>query len=271
MKFNLLGPLEVVRNGVPLRLGGVNQRAALGFLLLHANTPVSTGRLISALWAWDEPPTARKILQNAVSGLRRMLSTGERPYGPSCSLTTSRGSYMLQVPSEHVDLSRHARLVKHGRQELADGLYEQAARTLRDALGLWRGEALADLIEVGVTWPELTPLREARWAALEGRFTADLMLGRHREVITELNVVLSDVEPARERLFALLMLALYQSGRQAEALDVYRHAQAAIVDGSGVLPSRVLRRLEQDILTHSPALNSPAAVTGYPMGFLEVR
>ncbi|MFF7190362.1 BTAD domain-containing putative transcriptional regulator [Streptomyces sp. NPDC008222] len=248
----------------------MNQRAALGFLLLHANTPVSTSRLISALWNWDEPATARKILQNAVSGLRRMLSTGERSYGPSCSLTTSRGGYLLQVPSEHVDLSRHARLVKHGRQELADGLWEQAARTLRDALGLWRGEALADLIEAGVEWPELTPLREARWAALEGRFTADLMLGRHRDVIAELNVV-ADIEPARERLFALLMLALYQSGRQADALEVYRHAQAAIVDGSGVLPSRELRRLEQDILTHSPALNSPAAVTGYSMDSPEMR
>ncbi|MFI9650785.1 BTAD domain-containing putative transcriptional regulator [Streptomyces sp. NPDC052040] len=241
----------------------MNQRAALGFLLLYANTPVSTSRLIDALWDRDEPATARKILQNAVSGLRRTLSAAEPSGTPSCSLVTGSGGYLLQVPGEQVDLSRHTRLVKRGRRELAEGSWEQAARTLREALGLWRGEALADLVEAGVDWPELTALREERWAALEDRCTADLMLGRHREVIDELNVVLADSGPARERLFALLMLALYRSGRQTDALDVCRQAQATISEASGIRPGRELLRLERDILIHAPALHSPAAATAY--------
>ncbi|MFB7759922.1 AfsR/SARP family transcriptional regulator [Streptomyces xiamenensis] len=260
MEFHLLGPLEVLHEGERLALGGVRQRAVLGFLLLHANTPVATRRLIDALWRDNEPATARKILQNAVSGLRRTLAAESGPtHGATPhSLAAGRHGYVLHVPSHHIDLPRYARLVAHGRQRLAAGSWASAAQLLDYALGLWQGRALADLIEAGVAWPELTALEEDRWQVLSDKVTADLMLGRVAEVTAELSVV-TTAEPARERLCAQLMLALYQSGRQAEALERYRRAKAAIVEELGVSPGRELRDLERAILTQSPALSSPTA------------
>ncbi|MFD7508530.1 BTAD domain-containing putative transcriptional regulator [Streptomyces sp. NPDC059853] len=260
MEFHLLGPLEVLHDGERLALGGVRQRAVLGFLLLHANTPVTTRRLIDALWDDNEPATARKILQNAVSGLRRTLvaaDDGQERAVPR-SLPAREHGYVLHVPPHRLDLARYARLVERGRARLAAGAWEPAARLLQEALALWRGHALADLIEAGVTWPELTALEEGRWEVLSDKITAELMLGRLAEVTAELSVVTA-AEPARERLCAQLMLALYQSGRQADALERYRRARSAVVEELGALPGRELRELERAILTQSPVIGSPGA------------
>ncbi|MFJ5260149.1 BTAD domain-containing putative transcriptional regulator [Streptomyces sp. NPDC088387] len=257
--LNMLGPLEAMYEGRRLALGGVRQRSVLGFLLLHANTSVTTRRLIGALWNDDEPATARKVLQNAVSGLRRALSDRDGPTdAPPWSLLARHEGYVLRVPPDHIDLSRYSRLAGQGRSRLAAGAWEEASRCLGDALDLWHGRALADLVEAGVAWPELAALGEDRWDVLADRITADLMLGRRAEVMAELNVVTA-AEPARERLCAQLMLALYQSGRQAEALSRYRRTRAAIAEEYGAAPGRELRELEQAVLTQSPALSSPGA------------
>ncbi|GAA2041415.1 hypothetical protein GCM10009757_03880 [Streptomyces cheonanensis] len=259
MEFHLLGPLEVLHEGERLALGGVRQRAVLGFLLLHANTPVTTRQLIDALWDDNEPATARKILQNAVSGLRRTLAAdGGQARSAPRSLPARERGYVLHVPPHRLDLARYARLVERGRARLVAGAWEPAARLLQEALALWRGHALADLIEAGVAWPELTALEEDRWEVLGDKITAELMLGRLAEVTAELSVVTA-AEPARERLCAQLMLALYQSGRQADALERYRRTRSAVVEELGALPGRELRDLERAILVQSPVIGSPGA------------
>lgn len=249
--FNVLGPLEVVRDDVSVPLGGLRRRATLAYLLLHANSAVPVDRLVEALWHEEQPQTARKILQNAVSSLRRSDDL-------LCSIVTCRDGYLLRVAPEHIDASRFRELADLGRRELEDGCWLQAAGTLRRALGLWRGQALADLLEVGLRWPELTELNEAGVAAFEDRVTADLMLGRHTEVVPELAVAL-DADPARERMCGQLMLALYRSGRHTDALDAYRRTCRALALEPGVLAGAELRSLENEILTHDAVLNADEA------------
>ncbi|MFD5468656.1 BTAD domain-containing putative transcriptional regulator [Kitasatospora sp. NPDC127059] len=240
-------------------LGGIRQRTALAFLVLHANTPVSTTRLVSALWETDVPTTARKILQNAVSGLRRIRAgRGPRDSAPIDLRTEPRG-YVLHLAPGHVDYGRHRELARRAERELADRAWATASATLRESLSLWRGDALADLAEAGVDWPELAALREARWNALEDRVVADLMLGRHREVLAELSAA-TTTTPARERLCRLLMVALYRSGRQADALEVYRRAKSALAERGRTAPGPRSRALEQAVLSHSPALDEADAV-----------
>ncbi|MCF2528844.1 AfsR/SARP family transcriptional regulator [Yinghuangia soli] len=250
--FNVLGPLEVVRDSVPVPLGGLRRRATLAYLLLNANRPVPVDRLVDALWHEEQPQSARKILQNAVSSLRRSDDL-------LCSIVTCRDGYLLRVAPQHIDASRFRDLAAHGRRELADGAWEDAAATLRRALGLWRGEALADLLEVGLCWPELTELNEAGVAAFEDRVTADLMLGRHTDVVAELAVAL-DADPARERMCGQLMLALYRSGRHTDALDAYRRTCRTLAADPGLAPDDRLSRLANEILMHDPVLISTEPV-----------
>ncbi|WP_131764034.1 BTAD domain-containing putative transcriptional regulator, partial [Actinomadura fibrosa] len=251
MRFSLLGPLEVLRDGRPVPLGGVNQRAALGFLLLHANTVVSTSDLIRALWDEPVPPTARKMVQNAVAGVRRAL-----PADGSVTLATVPPGYLLRVDPELIDATRFHELVDRGRADFRAEAWEPAARRLREALALWRGPAMADVTETGTAWPELTMLEETRLAALEDCLEAELALGRHHALIGEMTSLV-DEEPARERLCGLLMLALYRCGRQPEALAVYHHLRDILRDGFGLDPAPELRRLERDILNHHPGLALP--------------
>ncbi|MFF0520942.1 BTAD domain-containing putative transcriptional regulator [Actinomadura nitritigenes] len=248
MRFSLLGPLEVVRDGRPVPLGGVNQRAVLGYLLLHAGTVVSTGDLIRALWHDPVPPTARKMVQNAVAGVRRAL-----PADGSCVLETASPGYLLRLDPGLIDVTRFRTLVERGRADFRAEAWEPAARRLREALALWRGPALADVIDSVTAWPELTVLEEARLAALEDCLEAELALGRHHELIGEMTSLV-DEEPARERLCGLLMLALYRSGRQREALAVYQDLRDVLRDGFGLDPGPELRRLERDILNQDPRL-----------------
>ncbi|MFS8101180.1 AAA family ATPase [Lentzea alba] len=259
MRFHLLGSLEVLDDDLPVPLGGVKQRAALGFLLLHANRVVATSKLLQALWSRDVPPTARKMLQNAVSGLRGVLTPhGSGPEGSALLLTHAPG-YLLRVDPNSLDLSRFQQLTEQGRGELSAGNWPAAAKVLRKALSLWRGPVLADLAETGINWPELTAIKDWRLATQEDCFEAELACGRHYEIIGELESLI-EVEPYRERLNGQLMLALYRCGRQVDALSVYRRTRAALVEELGLEPGRELQELERAILDHAPALDLPPSV-----------
>ncbi|GLU48159.1 BTAD domain-containing putative transcriptional regulator [Nocardiopsis ansamitocini] len=255
MQFHLLGPLEVIDDSHPVPLRGVKQRAALGFLLLHANQVVAASRLLRALWQHDTPPTARKMLQNAVTDIRRLLVT-DTAGTPSAALLTHAPGYLLHVDADSIDLRRFELLTAKGRRDLAAGAWQPAAAALREALGLWRGEALADLVEKGIRWPELAAVQEQRLAALEDCFDAELACGHHREIVGELET-LAETEPPRERLHGQLMVALYRSGRQSDALGVYRRTHSALVDDLGIEPGRELRELHRMILDHDQALDLP--------------
>ncbi|WNF01238.1 AfsR/SARP family transcriptional regulator [Streptomyces luomodiensis] len=259
MRFSVLGPLTANHHGKGVPLGGLRQRTVLAFLLLHPNNSVSTQRLIGALWGANEPTTARKSVQNALSGLRKAFLTHHQSGDAPVALRTEGRGYVLRIPPEHIDLGRHHLLLERGARELADRSWEAAARTLREALGLWRGEVLADLVEAGIEWPELAVVREARWKALEDRIVADLMLGRHREVVAELGLA-ADAEPVRERLCRLHMVALYRTGRQTDALEVYRRTRSVLAERFGTGPGPRLRDLEQYVLAHDPELTAPGAV-----------
>ncbi|MBN9792656.1 SARP family transcriptional regulator [Pseudonocardia sp. TMWB2A] len=257
MQFNVLGSIELRSAGRALALGGVHQRATLGYLLLNANRTVATSRLVDALWGEDPPPTARKMLQNAVSGLRQRIA--EAASGAvEVELVTRAPGYLLRVPETRVDMLRFQALTEWGRTRLAVGDWAGAAQALRDGLGLWRGPAFADLAETGMDWPELAALEKARLAAFEDRVEAELALGRHQEILHELEAA-RDAEPARERLCGQLMLALYRSGRQTDALDVFRRARSALRTEYGLDPGPELQELERAILHHDEVLTPVAA------------
>lgn len=255
MQFKLLGPLEVVDNDQFLSLCGNTQRATLGFLLLHGNSVVATSRILKALWPKNVPTTGRKMLQNAVSGLRGIFSfNGESPDSPL--LLTHAPGYLLRVNPDCVDLSCFHSLVSSGRADLVAGSWERAARTLRNALALWRGPVLADLVESGIVWPELTAVQNSRLAALEDCVEAEFASGRYKEVINELELWV-ETEPQRERLCGQLMRALYYCGRQADALGLYRRMRTRLIEELGLDPSRELQRLERSILNQDLVLESP--------------
>ncbi|MEU4833526.1 BTAD domain-containing putative transcriptional regulator [Streptosporangium sp. NPDC023615] len=251
----MLGPLEAVDGDQRIALGGVKQRATLGFLLFHANRVVPTSQLMEALWPIEPPVTARKILQNAVWSLRGALCARPRPPETVALLTQSPG-YMLRVDPDDIDLYRFNRWVSEGRAELAAGSPATAAARLREALSLWQGSALADLVEAGVDWPEITSAQNARLDATEDCFEAELACGRHQSVLGALEAMIQ-AEPLRERLCGQLMLALYRCGRQADALSVYGRVRAALVEDLGLEPGRELQILHQAILAQDAVLDLP--------------
>jgi DNA-binding SARP family transcriptional activator len=255
MKFAVLGSIEVTDDARPLELGGVKQRAILGYLVLNANKVVPTSRILKAMWNDNPPATARKMVQNAVSGIRRVL-IGQQDGLPA--LRTHPPGYELRVCTDDVDLFRFRALAKDGRQAIADGEPERGAELLRAALSLWRGPALADLVEAGYRWSELAAVEDERLSTLEDRLDAELVCGRHREITPELEV-LTATEPLRERLCQQFMLALYRSGRQADALRVYRRTREALVDSLGLEPGRALQELQQRILGHDAAIQVAAS------------
>ncbi len=242
MDFKLLGPLAVTEHDSSLALGGIKQRTVLAVLLLHANQVVSADRLSDELWGEAPPPSAAKSVQVHVSRLRKVIGDGR--------LVTRAPGYVLHVAPEELDLARFERLVADA------GTVDPraAADRLRDALTLWRGPALADLAYQPFAQAEVARLEEMRVAALEQRIDADLACGRHAELVGELEG-LANEHPLRERLRCQLMLALYRSARQAEALDAYRDASRELTDGLGLEPGEELKQLEHAILTHDPALD----------------
>jgi DNA-binding SARP family transcriptional activator len=245
-EFRLLGPLEAVAADGPLPLGGQKQRAVLALLLLNAGRVVSTDALMDAIWGEEPPRTAATSLQNFVSQLRKLL-------GPDTLLTRSPG-YVLRVEPDSVDLIRFERLVDSARRAAP----EERARTLRSALDLWRGEPLAEFRFEPWAQAEIARLGELRLAAMEERIAAELDDGRDAELVGELESLVAE-NPLRERLRAQLMLALYRSGRQAEALEAYQGARRALVDGLGIDPSPALQQLHASILRQEASLEPGAA------------
>jgi YVTN family beta-propeller protein len=255
MEFRILGPLEVEREGGIVPVGRRKQRAVLEVLLLHANHVVSASALIDAIWGERAPETALTTLQGYVSALRKTLGA---------ELIATRGQgYVLQTDPASIDLGRFEALVRIGTETLGAGDPSIASDRLNAALSLWRGEPLEDLDSGAVVENERTRLEEMRLRALEQRVDADLELGRHAEVIPELQALVRE-EPFRERLRGQLMLALYRSGRQAEALDVYRDGRHMLAEQLGLEPGEPLRRLERGILDHDPALGPIALPRSRP-------
>jgi DNA-binding SARP family transcriptional activator/nucleotide-binding universal stress UspA family protein len=247
IEFGVLGPLEarVGEYVVPLR--SPKQRAVLAMLLLHANEVVSSDRLVDELWTSDPPSTAATALQVHVSQLRKALP-------PGTELLTRAPGYVIQVEPEQLDLKRFERLAGDGERALADGDPSSAAKSLRAALDLWRGPALADLTYEAFAQVPIMRLEELRLAVLEARIEAELALGRHSSLVAELEALVAE-HPLRERLLAELMLALYRSGRQADALDAYRAGRHALLGELGLEPTERLRDLEQAILRHDRTLD----------------
>jgi len=246
MQYRVLGPLEVEDDGELVKLAGPKQRALLASLLLHANRTVSRDCLVDELWGERAPRTAAHRLEEHVSRLRKLLhANGEAP------LVTRPGGYMLRISREALDVSQFEVLVSRGRSALEDGRLEEAAAQLREALALWRGPPLQELAELAR--PEIRQLEEQRVVAHKQLMEAELGRGRHAEVLPELEALV-DQEPLRERFRALLMLALYRSGRQADALAVFQAARQTLTEELGIEPGRELRDLEQAILRQDASL-----------------
>jgi DNA-binding SARP family transcriptional activator/streptogramin lyase len=245
--FLVLGPLEVRDDGRSIVLGAGRQRAVLAVLLLHANEVVSTDRLIDILWGAHPPETAAKVLQNQVSQLRRAIGAGV--------IATRAPGYVLTIEPGQVDSHRFEQAVEGALRAPA----MEGSELLRQALALWRGPAFADFAFEEFAQAEIARLEELRLVALEERIEADATLGRHAELVSELEALVAR-HPLRERLRAQQMLALYRCGRQAEALDAYRGAREALLGGLGLEPGERLQQLQRAILSHDPALEPPARV-----------
>jgi predicted ATPase/DNA-binding SARP family transcriptional activator len=245
MEFRILGPLEVELDGPPVSTKGRKPRALLGLLLLRRNQPVAPEQLIDDLWAETAPATAANTLQVYVSQVRKIV--GDR-------LKTEGGSYRLRVEDDELDADRFERLATEGGTALGRKSYGEAAELLTEALALWRGPALADLRYDSFAQGEIARLEELRLAAVEDRIEAELGLGRHDQLVGELESLLSE-HPTRERLRGLQMLALYRAGRQADALEAYRQARESLLEELGLEPGPELKELEQAILRQDEALS----------------
>ena len=266
----MLGPLEVRGEHGAVSLGTPQQRALLAVLLLNANQVVSRDRLIDELWGEDPPETAAKLVQVYVSRLRKALEP-DRAGGGGDVLVTQAPGYVLRVGTDELDISRFEQSLEAGQEALSRGAATEAAERLREALALWRGPALADFVFEPFAEAEIGRLEELRLAALEGRIAADLALGREAAVLGELEALVAE-HPMRERLRAQLMRALYQAGRQAEALEAYREARRVLTEDLGIEPGRELRELHEAILRQDPELDRlveeaaahPATLDGKP-------
>jgi DNA-binding SARP family transcriptional activator/basic membrane lipoprotein Med (substrate-binding protein (PBP1-ABC) superfamily) len=250
MHFSLLGPLEVDAEGLPVPLGGARARALLALLLLHRNEVVPLDRIVDELWA-APPKTAEQVVRVYVSNLRKALEP------PQVILTRGSG-YLLQVGADDVDADRFDALRTEGRRLLAAGEAAQSADALAEALSLWRGAPLQDFSYESFAQAEITRLQELRLATLEDLFDARLAAGHDSELVADLEQLV-DANPLRERLRAQLMLALYRSGRRADALEIYQRGRRHLVDELGLEPSDSLRQLEARILRQDPELDRPGA------------
>jgi DNA-binding SARP family transcriptional activator/predicted negative regulator of RcsB-dependent stress response len=260
MEFRILGPVEVWDGTQRLGLGGPKPRALLAVLLLRANRVVSTDRLMDELWG-EAPPTARNLIQVYVSRLRHALHGNRDGSEPERVLVTRPPGYLLRVEPGQLDLERFEALTAQARQATADGDLEGAAERWCAALALWRGPALDGIASEVLRRTAVPRLEEARLVALEERLEVDLRLGRHAELVGELRALVA-AYPDRERLCRQLMLALYQSDRQAEALAVYRGMRQALVEELGLEPSPALQELERAILLADPALKPEGPTAG---------
>ena len=247
MRYLLLGPLEIRDGATEVALHGGQQRKLLAILLLHEGEAVPSDRLIEELWAGKPPETAPKALQGYVSSLRKQL-------GPE-TIETVGACYRLRVAAEQVDVHEFEELLAEARP-LDRG---PATAKLQEALALWRGPALADFAYDDFAQDEIERLEELRQAGIERRINLELALGHHDDLVPELEALVR-AHPLHERLRGHLMVALYRSGRQAEALDAYRDARKALLDELGLEPSEELQALQRAILDHDPSLAAPPRV-----------
>jgi DNA-binding SARP family transcriptional activator len=246
VEFRILGPLEVVDGGGPLRLGGRNQRALLALLLLNVDEVVSTDRLIDGLWAENPPRTAPTSLQNAVSQLRKLLGADR--------LVTKPPGYILRLEADQLDVDRVRQLVTEARTRDAEG----RVQLLREAEGFWRGPPLAEFAYDAFAQTAIGRLEELRLSVVEERIDAELGLDRHSELIGELEALVAE-HPLRERLRGQLMLGLYRTGRQADALHAYQEARRALLEELGIDPGPALQRLHSAILRQERSLDAVVA------------
>jgi predicted ATPase/DNA-binding SARP family transcriptional activator len=256
MQARILGSFQLEEGGRRIPIGGARQRAVFVSLLLHANEVVPSEQLLMDLWGEDTPPGAANSLQAAISRLRRVLPRGR--------LFTEASGYVLRIFPEELDVSQFEQLASEGREALTARGAEQAARTLRQALSLWQGPALADFRYEPFAQAEIVRLEELHLTCLEERIEADLALGLAGVLVAELRQLASE-HPMRERLRGQLMLALYRDGRQAEALEVYREFRNVLRDELGLEPSPQLRELETGILRQDSLASPVSAATGEPM------
>jgi YVTN family beta-propeller protein len=247
LEFRILGPLEVRGGDSDVDVGSSKQRALLGALLLHANETVSTMRLVDAIWGERPPATAEKLVQGYVHALRKRLGDGV--------LETRAPGYRVNVAPRSLDLARFEQLVEEARTAPE----AQATELRTHALALWRGPALADVAIEGADRHGVTRLNELRLSTEIDQIDAELALGRHANVVGQLESMTA-ANPYQERLAGQLMLALYRSGRQADALEVYRSLRRRLDEELGLQPSQELRDLEAAILRQDERLAAPAVV-----------
>ena len=259
----MLGPLQVIRSGRAIALGGRQQRAVLAMLLVEANRAVSLERLVAALWGEQPSGGAVQTVQTYVFHLRQALEPQRARGAQSAVLVTADRGYLLRVDRSAVDAAVFEARLVGGRAALDAGHHGEAATELGGALQLWRGEVLADVADYEFARIEAARLDELRLAAVEARIDADLALGRHAMVTAELERLVCD-HPLRERLHSQLVLALYRCGRQFDALAVYRRVYQTLADQLGVGPCEPLQRLQRAVLAQDAALDwhPPAAATG---------
>src|SRR5919197_919788 len=252
MDFRILGPLQVFDGDVEVSLGSPKERALLAVLLLHARTVVSRERLIDELWGESPPPTAAKALNVHVSQLRKALTRNARE-----TVVTRPPGYALEIEPARLDAVRFEQLLAEAREQVAAGEVASARRLLGEALALWRGPALAGVELQAAARTEAGRLEELRLSAQLDRIDCELALGLHEQLVGELEALVAE-QPLRERLRGQLILALYRSGRQADALSAYREARETLVGQLGIEPSAALQRLERAILNQDPSLEAPA-------------
>ena len=256
MQVRILGPFQLEDGGRQITVGGVRQRAVLADLVLNANEVIPSEQLLVELWGEDAPLSAANALQAAISRLRRVLPAGRL-------ITTARG-YMLQLFPAELDVAHFEHLIFEGRDALAAGTATEAVQLLDQAMTLWRGPPLTDFRYEPFAQAEMARLEELRLACLEERNEANLALGSAGALTADLGRMVTD-HPLRERLRGQLMLALYRSGRQAEALEVYRQFRSTLMEELGLEPSSALRELQAAILRHDPVLAPGSATGGTPL------
>src|SRR6516162_4069448 len=261
LEFGILGPLEVKAGGAPVRVGGPRQRALLALLLCHANRVVSRDQLIDELLSDQPDGSAEPILRVQISRLRKVLADGDA----APRLIARPPGYSLRVEDGELDLQVFEQRVAAGRQELEHGDPGRAAVLLREAESLWRGRPLADLEFERFARFEIQRLEACRLAAVEERIEAELALGRHGALCPELEQLVAE-HPLRERLRGQLMLALYRSGRQAEALEIYRAGRSLLAEELAVEPGPQLRQLQLAVLGQDTALDLPEPAAPHSPG-----
>ncbi len=267
VEFRVLGPLELLRDGQPIAVSSAKQRLMLAVLLSHANDVVSVDALVGGLWSSGAPSTALGVVRSYVSHLRKVLETPASTSAKPQVLVGMDGGYRLVVQSELFDAAQFERLHRAGRAAMDEGRYADAIGLLNGGLALWRGRAFGDLAHEAAMQPAAQRLQELHTLTFEHRTDAAMALGGHREIIGELEAALSEY-PLREGLWAQLMVCLYRSGRQAEALGAYQRLRRHLGEELGLEPSVELRRLESDILQQGPQLDwvapSPARGAASP-------